>query len=161
MKLPNKFTKTIVFLSFISLFLGLSAPAFANNHTHEYGRIKKVRLKLPPLPLLSLPPLPVPPEPKPIRTFTSSLFAYSSTVDQTDGDPFTTASGAKVADGIVATNCLPFGTKIKIPSLFPDKTFIVQDRMAAWHGCNSIDIWFPSRQAAFTFGKQVALVEVY
>lgn len=85
--------------------------------------------------------------------------AYSSTVDQTDGDPFTTASGTKVRDGIVAANTLPFGSKIMMPDLFGDKVFTVEDRMAAknWH---KVDVWFPTRQEARQFGVKKAKIIV-
>lgn len=69
------------------------------------------------------------------------LTAYSSTPDQTDSDPFTAASGKRVHDGMIAANWLPFGTKVKIPSLFGDKIFIVEDRMNARYGYGRVDIW--------------------
>lgn len=97
------------------------------------------------------------PKPQATQTFTATLYAYSSTPDQTNGDPFITASGQRVADGIVANNCLPFGTEVKIHG----KIYRVQDRMAARYGCNSFDVWHPTRQSAIQFGKQTAIVEVY
>ena len=66
--------------------------------------------------------------------------AYSSSPDETDNTPFITASGKTVRDGVVATNVLPFGTKIKIPSLFGDKIFTVEDRMHR-RMKNVMDIW--------------------
>ena len=95
------------------------------------------------------------------RTLAGHLFAYSSTPSQTNGDPFITASGTRVTDGIVANNCLPFGTEIRIPNLFGDKVFRVQDRMAARYGCESFDIWFSSTADAIQFGKRTATVQVY
>ncbi|MFH0987292.1 MAG: 3D domain-containing protein [Patescibacteria group bacterium] len=82
-----------------------------------------------------------------------TLTAYSSTVSQCDGNPFRTASGTRVKDGTVAVNFLPFGTKIKIPSLFGDKIFTVEDRMSNkyWY---KVDIWMPSYQEAIKFGKR-------
>src|SRR3990167_5924685 len=79
------------------------------------------------------------------------LTAYSSSVDETDDTPFITASGKHVRDGIVATNFLPFGTKIKIPSLYGDKIFVVEDRMHP-RKKQQIDIWFPERWQAVDFG---------
>lgn len=115
--------------------------------------------------LAQLPPassLPVIEDKAPIKSqFRVVVFGYSSTVGQTDNSPFTTASGTQVEDGIVATNCLPFGTKVKIPELFGDKELTVTDRMAAWHGCNTIDVWYTSTAAAKQFGKHSAEVEVY
>ena len=93
-----------------------------------------------------------------VNTMRVVVTAYSSTVEQTDGTPFTTASGKEVRDGIVAANMLPLGTKIKIPELFGDKIFVVEDRM---HPKNygKVDIWFPSRQEAKVFGvKQTSIV---
>jgi 3D (Asp-Asp-Asp) domain-containing protein len=77
--------------------------------------------------------------------------AYSSSLDETDEDPFITATGKEVRDGIVATNILPFGTKIKIPSLFGDKIFVVEDRMH-YRKTNVIDVWMESKEKALNFG---------
>jgi len=83
------------------------------------------------------------------------LTAYSSTVDQTDDTPFITASNTRTRDGVVAANFLPFGTKVKIPGIFGDKVFTVEDRMAKKHD-GKIDIWFPERYLAKNFGVQEA-----
>ena len=83
------------------------------------------------------------------------ITAYSSTPDQTDDSPFITASGKYVCDGIVAANFLKFGTKIKFPSLFGDKIFIVEDRMALKNS-HKVDIWMPSREQALNFGVKTA-----
>lgn len=88
-----------------------------------------------------------------------TITAYSSTPDQTDSTPFTTASGSKVEAGIVASNFLPFGTQIKIPRFFGDQVFTVQDRMAKRFS-NRVDIWFPSRNSAEQFGIQKADIVV-
>ncbi len=79
------------------------------------------------------------------------ITAYSSTPDQTDDTPFITASGTRVRDGIVATNLLPFGTKIQIPELFGDKVFTVEDRMHE-RKTNNVDIWMETRSEALRFG---------
>lgn len=88
------------------------------------------------------------------------MTAYSSTRDQTDGDPFTTASGQKVRDGIIAMNGVPFGTKVRIPEKFGDKVFVVQDRMAARHGSYRADIWMKTRAAAKQWGVKRVKVEI-
>jgi len=88
------------------------------------------------------------------------ITAYSSTVDQTDNTPFTTASGAKVKNGIVANNALPFGTEVKIPELYGDRTFVVEDRLHWRKGNYHLDIWFPSKKQAIEFGSKTATVEV-
>lgn len=95
------------------------------------------------------------------HTLVGTIFAYSSAPEQTDANPTVTASGLNVADGTLATNCLPFGTKVRFPSLFGNKEFTVTDRMAARHGCSSFDIWHKSSAEAKQFGRQVALVEIY
>ncbi|OGZ61880.1 MAG: hypothetical protein A3H51_02085 [Candidatus Spechtbacteria bacterium RIFCSPLOWO2_02_FULL_38_8] len=88
-----------------------------------------------------------------------SVTAYSSTLDQTDFSPFVTASGTQVRDGVVAANFLPIGTKIKIPSMFGDKVFVVEDRMNAryWH---RVDIWMPTRYDALQFGIRTLQIEI-
>lgn len=86
--------------------------------------------------------------------------AYSSTVGQTDSDPFTAASGAKVHDGMIAMNGMPFGTKIRIPSDYGDKIFTVGDRMNARWGTRKIDIWMPSRSAALQWGVRTVTIEI-
>jgi len=84
---------------------------------------------------------------------------YSSTVDQTDDTPFITASGAHVKDGIVAANWLPLGTKIKIPELFGDKVFVVEDRMNKRFS-DRLDVWFPDRESAQSLGKKYTKIIV-
>ena len=93
------------------------------------------------------------------RSMEVIITAYSSTEDQTWGDPFITASGNHVRSGIVAANFLPFGTKIRIPELFENKVFIVEDRM---HPKNDgkVDIWFPTREQALYFGVQKSRIEI-
>lgn len=86
--------------------------------------------------------------------------AYSSSVIETDEEPFITASGEKVRDGIAANNLLPFGTKIRLPEIFGDKTFIIKDRMHSKKGYYHVDIWFPSRPEALEFGAYITEMEV-
>lgn len=85
--------------------------------------------------------------------------AYSSTVDQCDADPFTTASGQHVRDGIIATNFLPFGTQVRIPDHYGDKVFEVQDRMNRRYWTR-VDIWMPTRSEAIQFGVRTVKIEV-
>jgi len=86
--------------------------------------------------------------------------AYSSDPLQTDDTPFITASGSKVKEGIVANNLLPFGTKIKIPEIYGDKIFVVEDRMNWKKGYYHIDIWFPDYWQAKSFGAKRTIVEI-
>ena len=88
-----------------------------------------------------------------------AITAYSSTPSQTDSDPFITASGDWVEDGVVAANFLPFGTKIRIPELYGNKVFVVKDRMNP-RKKHQIDIWFPSRKEAIQFGAHYGYIEL-
>lgn len=97
---------------------------------------------------------------KTAKTIKVVVTAYSSTQDQTDDTPFITASGNHVKDGIVANNMLPFGTKIRIPGLYGDKIFTVEDRMNKKKSDYHIDIWMPDRTSAINFGVKTTEIEV-
>ena len=97
---------------------------------------------------------------KPSQNIKMIVTAYSSTLWETDNDPYITASGSGVKEGIVANNMLPFGTEIKIPELYGDKVFVVEDRMN-WRKSNyHIDIWFPNYSEALNFGAKITYIEV-
>lgn len=76
---------------------------------------------------------------------------YNSEKDQTDDSPFITANGEHVFWGGVATNFLPFGTKIKIPDYYGDQIFTVNDRMNRRY-TTRVDIWFPEKKQALNWG---------
>jgi 3D (Asp-Asp-Asp) domain-containing protein len=95
----------------------------------------------------------------PKKTYMVSASAYSSSVDETDSTPFITAAGTYVRDGIVATNFLPIGTAIKIPDIYGDKIFVVEDRMNTRYWMN-VDLWFPSKELAKQFGRKTVKIEV-
>ncbi len=96
---------------------------------------------------------------KPVRKeYMVSITGYSSTPDQTDYTPFITASGIHVRDGVAAANFLPFGTVFRIPELFGNKIFIVEDRMHSRYWMN-IDLWFSERELAKEFGRKVVKIE--
>jgi len=88
-----------------------------------------------------------------------TITAYSSCPLETDSDPFITASGEWVQDGVVAANFLPFGTEIKIPELYGNKVFIVKDRMHP-RKKYQVDIWFPSKAEAINFGAHYTYIEL-
>ncbi len=94
------------------------------------------------------------------KSYWSQVTVYNSVPEQTDSDPFTTASGEQVRDGIVAANCLPFGTILRMPKLFGDKIFVVKDRLAADKTCYIIDIWQEVRPDATSFGAPVTKIEI-
>lgn len=88
-----------------------------------------------------------------------TVTAYSSTPEETDDTPFTTATGNTVRDGIVATNILDFGTRVQIPELFGDKVFVVDDRMHP-RKTKNVDVWMPTKSDALRFGIRHAMVVV-
>lgn len=95
------------------------------------------------------------------RFYSVRVSAYTSSVDQTDDTPFITASGSYVRDGIAAANFLPMGTKFRIPKLFGDKVFVVEDRMnSRYNGTTHVDIFMEDGRAARLFGAQNAQLEV-
>ncbi len=100
------------------------------------------------------------PEPKVVKKIKVIATAYSSTPGETDDEPFITAAGTWARDGIVANNFLPLGTKIRIPELYGDKVFVVEDRMSWKKGNYHFDIWFPSYWEAENFGAKFTYVEI-
>ena len=100
------------------------------------------------------------PELKIARTVRVIVTAYSSTHDQTDETPEITAANTKVKDGVIANNLLPFGTKVRLPELYGNKIFVVEDRMNRKKGYYHFDIWFPSYGEAKNFGAKNTYLEV-
>ena len=96
--------------------------------------------------------LPAPDSPAP---FTAEVTAYSSSPDETWGDPFITASGREVHDGLVACpRRFPFGTRFRIDT----RIYTCWDRLHKRFD-DRFDIWKPSKEEALRFGKQVLLIE--
>jgi len=94
------------------------------------------------------------------QTIKVIVTAYSSSPWQTDSTPFITAAGTEVRDGIIANNLLAFGTKVKIPELYGNKIFVVEDRMHSKKGDYHIDIWFASYGEAVNFGAKTTYIEI-
>lgn len=88
---------------------------------------------------------------KALKTIYMASTAYTSRVEECDSDPFVTADGSEVRDGIVATNVLPFGTKVRIPTVFGDRIFEVHDRMNARYSYR-VDIWMKDIKDARAYG---------
>ena len=95
-----------------------------------------------------------------IKTIKVVVTAYASVPEETDSTPFITASGKYVADGIIANNMLPFGTRIMIPQLYGNKIFTVEDRLASYKSKYHIDIWMASKPLAVKFGVKTADIEI-
>jgi 3D (Asp-Asp-Asp) domain-containing protein len=98
------------------------------------------------------------PEPGPTR-FWIIVTGYSSTPCQTDDTPYITAAGTSVRTGIVAANFLPFGTKIKMPEIYGNKIFVVEDRMHP-RNSNHVDVWFPTDWQALNLGARRTYIEI-
>ena len=159
--------KTILFslilgIVFCSMpFFGLSLNKTRNDLTYEEASLlQEERLLVFGKNTLISKLNPANPEAKVVQKLPVVVTAYSSTVGQTDNDPFITAAGTWVRDGIIANNYLPFGTKVRIPELYGDKVFTVEDRMSWKKGNYHIDIWFPSYLEAKEFGAKRTYIEV-
>jgi 3D (Asp-Asp-Asp) domain-containing protein len=99
---------------------------------------------------------------EPRKVISALVTVYTSTPDQTDDTPFITATGERVHDGLVAANFLPFGTRVRFPDLYGDKTFIVYDRMNARYGYGHVDIWLDTtKQEARKFGAKRLKMEIF
>lgn len=98
----------------------------------------------------------------PGKVMKAVITAYTSTPGQTDDTPFIAATGKRVHDGMIAANGLPFGAKIKIPSLYGNKIFVVEDRMNSRYGLGRMDIWLDTTRAeAMKFGVKRVEVEIF
>jgi 3D (Asp-Asp-Asp) domain-containing protein len=108
--------------------------------------------------------LPVSEIARPRKTFTVPMTAYTSDPAQTDDTPCITASGMDVCErnqeDVVAANFLPLGTRVRIPELYGDRIFTVQDRMNARYD-KRMDFWMKDIKEARKFGLKYATVEVF
>lgn len=116
------------------------------NETQAYGR------------------LPVAEDAAPRRQYTIPITAYTSDIFQTDDTPCVTASGLNVCErnleNVIAANFLSLGTRVKIPELFGDQVFYVEDRMNERY-FYKMDVWMKELEKAREFGVQYATIEVY
>lgn len=100
----------------------------------------------------------------PRRNYRIPITAYTSDVAQTDDTPCITASGLDVCErgieNIVAANFLPMGTRVRIPELYGDRIFYVEDRMNERY-FYKMDIWMKEISDAKQFGVKYMTVEVF
>ncbi len=89
-----------------------------------------------------------------------TVTAYSSSPDETQGDPFITASGTRTHHGTVAYNHLPFGTKIRFPEMFGDMVFTVEDRLPSGASYYHADMWKSNKAEAKQWGVKILKMEV-
>ncbi|MBI5369888.1 3D domain-containing protein [Candidatus Uhrbacteria bacterium] len=98
------------------------------------------------------------------RTIRLPVTAYTSEVGQTDNSPCVTASGLDVCErdteNIVAANFLPMGTRVRIPELYGDRVFYVEDRMNQRYRYH-LDVWMKQKDAAKQFGLKYVTVEIF
>ena len=96
-------------------------------------------------------------EPPKNNILIAEVTAYSSSLDETQGDPFITASGQRVRDGIIAcSRDYPFGTRF----LIEGRLYVCLDRLARKYD-HRFDIWKPSKAEALRFGRRELPIEVF
>ncbi len=149
----SKKTKKIFYLLFLAVFMAVPL-AVASPQAGKKSDLRSINQFGP---TFLIPENKVITNPKTLKVY---ITAYSSRPEETDDTPFITASGKKVRLGIVASNFLPLGTVIKIPELFGDRTFIVEDRMNPRFK-DRIDIWFPNHWEAKKFGVKKAKILIF
>lgn len=154
----HTFSPTLIILCCLVFLGGLAGFLLHTNNQKVVKNVPSFMLSqgsfLVPLSNPKNPPLKV------VRTMRTIVTAYSSTPGQTDDSPFITASNQKVRDGIVANNSLPFGTEIRIPELYGDKVFVVEDRMSRKKSNYHFDVWFSNYEKARAFGAERTYIEV-
>ena len=92
-------------------------------------------------------------------TFYILVTAYSSSIDETDDTPFITAAGTDVHPGVAAANFLSIGTKFRLPEIFGEEIFTVEDRLHSRYN-DRVDIWFDSKEEAEKFGSKITRLEI-
>lgn len=100
------------------------------------------------------------------RTYWVQVSGYNSEVGQCDDSPFITASGTHVHWGTIAANIIdanghniPFGTLVKIPAVFGDQIFVVEDRLNKRY-TNNVDVWFEKHADALKLGRRNVQIEI-
>lgn len=88
----------------------------------------------------------------------AEVSAYTSSVDETDDEPFITASGARTDHGVVACpSRYDFGTRVEIAG----QVYTCLDRMnARYRERDVFDIWMPEKALAYEWGRQTIEVKV-
>lgn len=156
LKITGKYIKPL-FLLVILLFLVFPNSALFKDlvSIDQVGPVPEISISA----YYDGPTLPEVPKRKARQTMIISVTAYNSLPEQTDDTPFITASNTHVHDGTIAANFLPFGTLVRIPKLYGDKIFIVEDRMHSKYYYH-VDIWMEEYQEAVDFGLKALKIEV-
>lgn len=89
----------------------------------------------------------------------AEVSAYTSSVDETDDDPFITASGSEVRHGTLACpSKLEFGTKVEIDGI----VYVCEDRMnKRYREKDNYDIWMESKDVAYEWGRKSIPIKIY
>jgi 3D (Asp-Asp-Asp) domain-containing protein len=106
--------------------------------------------------------LPESPLREPKKTIPGVVTFYCSDPRYTDDTPFITANGTRVRFGIAASNIVDFNTRIQIPDVFGDASFVVMDRMNDRYNRKPFfDIWVETCDEARERGVHYTAVRVY
>lgn len=106
--------------------------------------------------------LPKSPLREPSKTIRGVVTFYCSEPRYTDSTPFITANGTRVRFGIAASNIVGFNTKVLVPEVFGDTSFVVMDRMNARYNHKPFfDIWVETCDEARERGVHYTTVEIY
>jgi len=94
-----------------------------------------------------------------VEVVRAEVSAYTSSIDETNEDPFTTASGSTTRDGIVACpSRLEFGTKVEINGI----EYTCEDRMnRRYRDKENYDIWVSEKEIAYEWGRQQLKIKIY
>jgi 3D (Asp-Asp-Asp) domain-containing protein len=89
----------------------------------------------------------------------AQVTAYTSSPDETWGDPYITASGMRTGHGVAACpERLKFGTVIEIAG----QKYTCLDRMnARYRDGDYFDIWMPEKHLAYEWGRRNLEIKVY
>ncbi len=85
------------------------------------------------------------------------LTVYDADPNQTDETPWIGASGRLMIPGDAASNGLRKGTRFRIPEIFGEKIFTVEDAMAGRHGPDDLDLWAYHINDAFELSRKYSL----
>ncbi len=95
-----------------------------------------------------------------LKTYRVDATSYTSSPEETDDTPELAADGTCTYFGMIASNFLPIGTKVRIPTQFGDKIFTVHDRMNKRY-THRIDVWMAQKKDMRQFGiKRNLQIEV-
>ena len=95
-----------------------------------------------------------------LKTYRVDATSYTSSPEETDDTPELAADGTCTYFGMIASNFLPIGTKVRIPTQFGDKIFTVHDRMNKRYTYR-IDVWMAQKKDMRQFGiKRNLQIEV-